>query len=314
MFIERWLSDEQLLRYRNWKESVRVTFRLWIEMFDLCLKDRSFHRMFDVDFLPVFLCGVSGSGTTLLSSLLDQNYVNEASIHESARHPLASRLLWMRKAEKHNDLSEYVDRMYRANDLPVNGVRRSVLSLYRRLATYPRTSRVIFDKAPNAHLARIGHLKKAFSDSKVVLIYRDPVEVIEGMRRKWPVPFGQATVEALCEFWVALHRDFLQAARLFRSDVVMLPYAELVNFPEQSLQKIADLVSLEQRNEPKYLQDQANEPGKGLRNVIGGKVSIVKNAFNQVQLKLEESEVQVIRNKTAAMLAELNELAKKNLE
>ena len=309
MIIEKLVGAQNLPRYRAWKQGVRRAARNRAETLRLAWADGSLRRLGDADFEPLFICGISGSGTTLISALLDQNYDNHLALRESARHPLADNLLWLDKTEAYENLDNYLQALYGAEGVSPARVRQATLNLYRRLARYPRTSSMVLDKAPNSHLVRIGQLLEAFPNSKAVLIYRDPVEMIEGLRRKWPKPFGNAKLDVLIAFWKDMHTSFLDQTARKADRCLAYSYAHLVAAPEQVQDEIADSAGLQKRESPIALKDKANKPGKGIRNVVAGKIHIVRDAGKKSRENVSAEEATLIEEQTKPVLARLAERA-----
>ena len=278
----------------DWK---RKLIRKWKDLRFLVIHviaERSFERIQDENFSPIFLCGMSGSGTTLLSGLLDQDYLSTISLPESDRHEIANPLLWINKTGTFNSLDEYIEAIAIPDHIASKKIRKAKLSLYRRLASYPKKTSIVFDKAPNTNLKRIGKLLNAFPNGKAVLIFRDPIEVIEGLQRKWPIPFGKESVEKLAKFWLKLHQEFLSHFGIRDDRLLIISYQELVDDTEKVLRLIAKKFDLRKRAIPKKLQDRKNIPGKGLRNIVGGSIKIVKNASSANKGRIDIESLNVI--------------------
>lgn len=218
--------------------------------------ERSLERVIDENFSPIFLCGISGSGTTLLSGLLEQFYENDISLRESDRHTNTDYLLWMDRTETFKSLADYFEAISIPATISIRKIRRAKLRLYRSLANYPKKTSVVFDKAPNSHLRRIGKLLLAFPNGKAVLIFRDPIEVIEGLQRKWPIPFGKTSVEELAKFWLHLHIEFLSQFSAGDKRLIIISYQELVDESDLVLGKIAKQLNLQKNQRPKKLKDK----------------------------------------------------------
>jgi hypothetical protein len=280
---------------------------LWLMTIRKAMRNGGLSRLIDVDFSPVFLCGISGSGTTLLGGLLDQDYVSELCIHVSDRLRETDRSLWMEHSTYYDDLAEYYRDLIRPLKYSRRKIKQAVLGLYRRLSVYPRNSPFVLDKAPNSHMVRIGILRSAFPKSKIILIYRNPIEVIEGLRRKWEKPFGQASLEDLCAFWNNLHEKFLVESEKFYDDLFVLSYGQLTANPESWTEEIATWLGLQKRTNSLQYEDLPNSPGKGLRNIVGGKIKVIKNAFVEVKSTVSKSEREFIESRTRDTVKKLKE-------
>jgi hypothetical protein len=267
-------------------------------------------RSFDHNFYPIFICGVAGSGTTLLSGLLDQRYQNAGCIHESALAMPSGSALRINSVGSYQALACYYSSMFIANDVPDQAVRASMLKLYRRVAHYPKHSSIIIDKAPNVHLVRTRRLRAAFPRSKFVLIFRDPVSNIEGLRRKWPDVFGQADLADVCDFWESVHKIFLEDTEAFASDVIVVSYSKLTEDADVVLEELAQFCGLQPREKPLTYRDRPNIPGKGLRNVINGEIKVVQNIDSQVTSSLSPEQWNYINNRLLPAYDKLNQLSK----
>lgn len=87
----------------------------------------SLQRNFDNTFYPVFICGVAGSGTTLLCSLLDQQYLNAACLPESALMMPEDSVLKMKSVGSYGSLANYYNHMFIPANIPIRAVRRANL-------------------------------------------------------------------------------------------------------------------------------------------------------------------------------------------
>jgi hypothetical protein len=262
-------------------------------------------KFFDYDFYPLFICGVAGSGTTLLGSLLDQWYENSAYINESALSIApAGSVLKMNKIAFYSTLSNYYRAIFIPDNISDKQVRRSLIELYRRVVTYPKKSNIIIDKAPTLHLVRAKRLRNAISPSKFLLVVRDPISSVEGLRRKWPL-FAQADLIEVCDFWESIHRIFLEETSAFASDVISLSYDDLTRQTEAVLDRIAKSCGLQCRETPKMYTNRPNVPGKGLRNVVNGVVKIVPQTDAQSTFCLSPQETDYIQRRLGPVYDQL---------
>jgi len=307
MVIESRLNQSQLKNYRHWKQDVRVSTSHIALMARLVLRDRSPRRLVDTDFFPIFIGGVAGSGTTLIGALLNQNFQNRLNFIGSERTKETSRLLWREKGSSFDTLDDYIADLTSPTKKSTLRIRAAVLGLYRRSTSYPYSSPIVIDKGANSRLIRIGVLRKAFPHSGNILIYRDPVEVIEGLRRKWPMLYGSLNIEELSDFWVFLHSTFLKECK-FDEDLIVISYKNLVNHSAKILENLSEKYELTSRKNIKAYKDKSNRPGKGLRNVEDGKIKVLKNAFDSVNKTITEREVGTINSRTRDMFIQLEAL------
>lgn len=265
-------------------------------------------RFIDNDFYPVFVCGVAGSGTTLLLGLLDQRFENAASFKESALVASEGSILKMNSVAFYGSLSAYYSAMFIPDHISNRRVRQETIQLYRNAATYPKQSRVVLDKAPNVHLVRAAKLRKAFPHSKFLLIFRNPAASVEGLRRKWPV-FRQATLPEVCDFWESTHQIFLQARQSFATDVLVISYDDFVGRSDEMLKEVAQFCGLRCRSEPVDYPDKPNKPGKGLRNVVNGKIIVAQPSESPSASSLSHEERVAVENRLSHTYAALLQLS-----
>lgn len=270
----------------------------------------SIRRTLDRDFRPVFLAGIAGSGTTLLSGLLDQHFRTCACFHESARQAPPDSPLYTENFESYPSIEAYAAVLFGPRSLPPETLRRWMLRLYRAKARYPKPSNAVIDKAPNCHLARMKGLKEAFGNAKVLVIFRDPVASIEGLRRKWPKLFGAASIDAVCDFWERLHLQMIEDARSFQEDVFWIAYEDLVRDPEGWVERIGAECGLERRAKLRKYDDKPNAPGKGLRNIAGGVIQVVDTIDGPAAPALNEAEILRIRARLGGLYETLHALSR----
>lgn len=272
-----------------------------------------FLKHWDHDFDPLFVCGVAGSGTTLLSGLLDQRYRNAGCLHESALMMSVKSALRVKRVGSYGNLSAYYSGIFIPNSISNGEIRDSILELYRRVTRYPKESRIVIDKAPNVHLVRTPRLKAAFPSSKVLLIFRNPVTNIEGLRRKWPDVFGQADLNEVCDFWQSVHEIFLQDTKDFRLDVMGVSYERLTRYTKEVLDRLARFCKLQPRKRALEYPSKPDLPGKGLRNVVNGQIEIVRESIPPDMWCLSEAECIHINERLMGLHDKLDRLCTEHL-
>jgi hypothetical protein len=188
-------------------------------------------------------------------------------------------------------------------------VRNSLIQHYRRVTVYPKLSNIIIDKSPNLHLVRVKRLRNALTRSKFLLIFRDPVNSVEGLRRKWPL-FAEAELAEVCDFWESIHRVFLEESSTFTADVISLSYDDLTKETEAVLGRLAEACGLECRQTPKMYADRPNVPGKGLRNVVNGVVKVAPEVKSPSTFCLSPRESDYIRQRLASIYDQLTAQSK----
>lgn len=248
---------------------------------------------------PVFVCGVAGSGTTLMVGLLDQHYENACCLHESALAMPEGAALRMQAVGAYGSLEGYRRAMYLDEGVTPDRARSESVALYRAHRRPRARSNIVLDKAPNVHLVRAQILRGAFRESKFLLIYRDPVSNIEGLRRKW-AEFREASVEEVCRFWEEVHRRFLDDVAPFLGDVQVVSYETLVEDADAVLETLGGAFDLQRRREPTTYADRPDRPGKGLRNVVNGKIEISRRQRAPEASSLSEGDVARVRERLKA--------------
>lgn len=259
-------------------------------------KAAKLQSFFDDNFYPIFICGVAGGGNSLLSSLLDQRYLTAGYLNESALAAPAGSVLRMESVASYGALDRYWAAMFIPGNVTDREIHRSAIKLYRKASHYPKPSNFIIDKAPNTHLVRAGRLRNAFARSKFLMVFRDPVSHIEGLRRKWPV-FAQADLMEVCNFWETAHHIFLTETSDFAESVRSIAYERLVSHTDAVLDQLAQFCGLQPRIKPKKYRNRPNQPGKGLRNVVNGQVKVAPQASSDIEFCLSALECEMVQQR-----------------
>lgn len=259
------------------------------------------------DLRPVFVCGVAGSGTTLLGALLDQNFANALCLHESSIGMPEGAALAMRSVVSYGTVAEYRRALPLPDDVSPERVRSECRELWRARMRGPVEAPVVLDKAANTHLVRAARFKEAFPDARFVFVVRDPVENVEGLRRKWKT-FAAASLDEICDFWESLHDRFERDVAEFESDVASVAFEELAPparagepdaAAEARIGAIARFLSLSPRARPKPYEPKPDVRGKGLRNVRDGKIVISREATHDVS-SLSPEEIERVNRRLRA--------------
>lgn len=245
---------------------------------------------------PLFICGMMGSGTTLITRLIDQHFHTNGVANETALQIPRGSPLHMRRSRRYSNLDEMTQALFLPRDADPGTIRVDLLDYYRRIQRRKgpdANELVIVDKAPNAHLVRTPGLRAAFPRSKFLFIYRDPVSAVEGLRRKWSV-CAEAPFEHVARFWVLLHETFERDMAFFKGDVIPIPYEDLTESPERVLDVLEAAVPLRRRESLKGYGNKSNQEGFGLRNVSGGKIEVVKGVSRAARDRLEPRYLELV--------------------
>jgi hypothetical protein len=188
-------------------------------------------------------------------------------------------------------------------------IRGSLIKHYRRVAVYPKLSNIIIDKAPNLHLVRAKRLRTVWAQSKFLLIFRDPVSSVEGLRRKWPL-FAEADLAEVCDFWESVYKIFLEESDAFATDVISLSYEHLTQQTDKVLDQLAQFGGLQLRSIPKLYSDRPNVSGRGLRNVVGGLVEVAPLTDSPSTSALSPQACDYVRQRLVSVYDQLQAHAK----
>ena len=246
----------------------------------------------DRDFQPVFVAGAMGSGTTLLAVELWRCFEFAGLVTESALQVTGRSFLQTGPVDRHVSVAAYLAALEPRPDWSVAAARRDLLDLYRSRAEAPGLG--VVDKGPNANLVRAGFLKRCFPDARFVLIVRDPVANVEGLRRKWPL-FAREPLEVSIDFYRRIHERFLEQSAAFADEVVVVDYDGMVRRHDETLAALGERLELSRSSVPRQLDDRSSARGQGLRAVSENRVEIVQDADRAAYRSLASEDVEAIR-------------------
>lgn len=257
-------------------------------------------------FSPIFICGVAGGGNTLLAALLYERYLCAGFADESALYAPHASPFRMRSSTSFTSVRAFRDAMYVDPCIPAKTLKKYLVVQYQRESTALKASEFIVDKAPNTHMLRVPALRKAFPEGHFIMVYRDPVSHIEGLRRKWQL-FRKADLHDVLAFWQSLHETFLEDTRQCQSLVRGVAYEELVAHPDEVLQELALWLKLPLRVRKQTQRIRPNRPGFALRNVVDGHVAIVDDANVRARARAhaDENTCRTIEQQLGPMYARL---------
>ncbi len=127
-----------------------------------------------------------------------------------------------------------------------------------------------------------------------MLIFRDPVSNVEGLRRKWAT-FGKASLAETIGFYREIHECFLEATESFPERVTGVEYETLVDQYEAGLARIGANAALAPARRRRRLPSSPDREGKGIRNVRGGRIPLVTTATSRAQSRLDPAQIDEIR-------------------
>jgi hypothetical protein len=254
------------------------------------------------DFRPVFVTGAMGSGTTLLAFSLSQRFELACVIAESAHQVSKRSFLHNPGVDAFPDVRAYEAAIRPRPDWSAAQAREDLLRLYRSHAR-GRSDRAL-DKGPNTNLVRAGLLARAFPEGRFAVVFRDPVANVEGFRRKWR-SFGADALDECVRFYAAIHESFLEQAGAFADRVLWVEYEALVRDYDALLDELGRRLGLAPAAHSRRLEQRANVPGQGIRNVAGGRIGVVTDANRHAYGGLSEAEIARIRHGLDPLHAEL---------
>jgi len=224
------------------------------------------------DYVPVFICGLQNSGTTLLLELLDQSFAtagrsNETAFYISKRSSLKILASW-----KYASFADFRGALNIPEDYPDKAILRDLLSRYRKVTRVPCLSNRIIDNSPGANLARIHRYQDIFDNYRIVIIYRDPISTIEGLMRKWEL-FRKTPPEDLARYWSESYEHALLCSN---PSTVVLDHRDLLINTDNSIRRIASHCELDKRKKPLRIGNRPDEGfgTKGLTGIKNGKIQI----------------------------------------
>jgi hypothetical protein len=254
------------------------------------------------EYRPVFIAGAMGSGTTLLTLSLEQRFECACAIEESALQVASDSFLYVPDLEGYDSIRSYGNALEPRPDWSGEGTRRDLTAMYR--AHGRGQSDLVFDKGPNVHLVRAGLLSRAFPEARFVAIFRDPVVVIEGFRRKWR-RFGADPLEESLRFYRHTHERFLEHAAALGERLVVVRYEDLVAHYERVLDALGAHFGAVPRSGGRRLASRANVEGQGIRNVRGGRIEVVRDGNRGAYRRLDPATVERIRSELGPVDARL---------
>lgn len=242
-------------------------------------------------FRPIFVGGTSGSGTSLLAVSLGQRFDCAAVIYESNFQVAKSSRLYVPHIDSFPSVAAYREHMTPASSWSVEGARRDLLECYRSYAVGP--SDVVIDKGPDTNPLRASFLARCFPDARHLLIFRDPVANVEGLRRKWRT-FGRDPLEETIRFYADVHESFLAAAAEHPEHFHVVEYEDLVASPDAILEEVGRRLGLRPARRVRRLASSPNVEGQGIRNVQGSRIGYVKDANERARARLAAGDAERI--------------------
>jgi Sulfotransferase family len=262
-----------------------------------------------LSYRPIFVAGASGSGTSLLAVSLAQRFQTAGVVYEMDTWIAPTSDLYVRSLDEVRSVHEYERMILPADGWSLPRCRRDLLALFQSYAT--ERAQAIVAKGPDINLVRAGLLTRCFPDAQHVLIFRDPVANLEGWRRKWRA-FGDDSLDECMRLYVDMHDRFLKETAELPDRVSFVCYEDLVEDPETTLDDLGAALGLVRRAGSVRLHGLAerdNVEGKGLRNVHGNRIGVVRDANARAYSRLSLEEVERIQLELEPLHERLQSLA-----
>lgn len=258
-------------------------------------------------FNPVFVTGIIGSGTTLVTELLKSRY-EFGSVYMETAHMLPRKSpLSTNKPNDFDTVRSYLDSMPFPEGKSFREIRRHHNDAYRFHSSWRPKVNDAIDKCPNYTLARSSLLKQAFPDSRFIVIFRDPIANVEGLRRKWRL-FREADLSDSIHLYRELHSRFLRDADSFADSVIYLDYDEFVGAPEKLYTYVEEEWGLTPRERPGKIRKPSARKG-GLREVTQGNVTLDQTASQRSRDSVSAEDAAKIDKELAPICGQMKSLA-----
>ena len=164
------------------------------------------------------------------------------------------------------------------------------------------------DKGPDIHQIRCDILARAFPEGRFVLIFRDPVANVEGLRRKWKL-FGAEPLKETIRFYAAIHETLLDEISPHKDRLTVVEYERFTRTPEAVLERLGDRLGLRPAERRRRLPKAPNVEGQGIRNVRGGLIDMVKDSSARARARLAAEDIDQVEQTLTPLVVRLRELA-----
>jgi hypothetical protein len=165
---------------------------------------------------------------------------------------------------------------------------------------------VVVDKGPDINPLRAEFLVSCFPDAPHLLIFRDPVANVEGLRRKWRT-FGREPLGETVRFYAEVHESFLAAAARHPALFHAVEYENLVARPAAVLAAIGERLGLATAPQRRRLTSSPNVEGQGIRNVQRSEIGYVRDANERARARLDPGDAAQIDAVLGPLLCRLRD-------
>jgi hypothetical protein len=250
---------------------------------------------------PLFIAGIGGSGTSLLALALWQRFDCAGMIFESA-HQVSKRSFLHEPLFGFPTVDSYMKAISPHTEWSVEAGRQDLLELYRSYSTGPGD--LVIDKGPDVNLVRAGFLARCFPEGRFLLLFRDPVACVEGLRRKWDTFRNDALSESI-RFYSETHERFLADTKDIPDRLLAVDYETLVSRHDATLDAIAARLGLPPARRPRRLPRRPNVEGQGIRNVRAGRIEVVRDASDRARDRMDASTAAEVRASLGPLYARM---------
>lgn len=292
----------------------------------------STHEVLSKD-LMIFPCGVSRSGTTLLSAILDAHSmiamgyemlfpdnigVDEFIYHlnrvQSVVPDLKTAGSVLRK-EGFSDLGKWLSRCHRLDldfDELLNILQmhqkecgnslvklRSRIHLIKRVvdAAKLKSKKCIGGFKISASL--VNNCSTLFPNSKFIYIIRDPRDVYASLKKQ----NFQITIDSACKRWIAELNAFIGCQKKHSKRCFLVRYEDLVCTSRESVARIFDFLELDLEEETILFQDSdARILDSSHPNAINLKKGFFNTSVGRYKIDLSQSEIEFINSFCGEMM------------
>ena len=263
----------------------------------------------------IFIAGNSRSGTTLMGQLLGRSpevftfeelhffnyFCSGKELSELCNHPQAKKILQQLSAIQCGD---FLSPVYtEESEAQVNTLLQelsntdswtlsNIFKAFLRSQTFRQSKTVSCEQTP-ANIFYIDEILKAFPDSKIIIMVRDPRDVLLSQKYKWRIRFLGATnipYREAVRAWLNYHpvttsklwNSSIQAGEKgsSHSNVITVKFEDLISQPEETLKHVCSFIDIPYDGE--LLNVSQSEGGvSSHKKIVAQKTGIDKGAISK---------------------------------
>ncbi len=260
----------------------------------------------------LFLTGIGRSGTTLLQQMLHAHsqidFKPETHFFKSYIVPL---LLGRDGDSKKYKLSasadSYLQRLQLEESSELIGLDGSKRSLLKGFEDVLCNTQVMFGADKDTEYVRyFPHLKKAYPDSYVINIIRDPRDVVLS-RKKTPWGNKRSTTFHAAEYVHYFKKNRIEGPNLFGDRYIEVQFENLIEYPEFEIKRVLEKLGLEfESNVLNYSHNTNSLIAEDEKEWKGNADKpIVKGNSNKWEAELDKRVVGLIESEIGSQMTEL---------